>query len=67
MTQAPRRRGRPAKGDRVGIRLEPEVRAALGRWAEGRPDIDVRDGQPVEADAIRVIVEERLSADGFLG
>jgi hypothetical protein len=61
-----RPRGRPTKGDRVETRLEPDVRAALAEWASDRPDVDRRDGEPVEADAIRVIVAERLDADGYL-
>lgn len=66
MSQAARRPGRPGLGDRVAVRLDPEVRAGLARWAEGRPDVDRRRGRPVEADAVRVIVEERLAAEGIL-
>jgi len=61
-----RRRGRPSRGDRVEVRLDPAIRAALRAWSAGRSDVDRRDGVPVEADAIRTIVRERLAADGHL-
>jgi len=51
---------------RAETRITPAIRDALARWAADRTDVDRRAGVPVEADAIRTIVRERLAADGYL-
>jgi len=50
-------RGRPAtgKGTQIGVRLQPNVLAALDRWREAQPA-----PQPSRAMALRLLAEATL-------
>lgn len=55
------RRGRPsADTEQIGIRMEREVFEALDRFRAQQTDL------PQRTEAIRRIVRERLTSDGYL-